>query len=65
MRRASSKPVPVPRRRGDPSTPVERVNINVRATQEQKDFLSRLGGGSVSRGFDKAVAVASDRHVLG
>jgi len=63
MARSPAK-ISAPRRMGDKREPRKGVVVAVRATQEQKDFLSRLGGGSVSRGFDRAVAVASDRHVL-
>lgn len=56
--------IPALRRVGDKREARKAVVVAVRATQEQKDFLTRLGGGSVSRGFDRAVAVASGRHVL-
>lgn len=43
------------RRGGSP----ESVVISVRGTVEQKSFLSRLGDGSLSLGFDRAIAAAA------
>lgn len=36
----------------------ERVILTVRVTPEQKAFIARLGDGSLSIGFDRAVAAA-------
>lgn len=44
-----------PRRR---ARGVERVMIGVRGTPAQRDFLIRLGDGSLVVGFDRAVAAA-------
>lgn len=41
------------------NAPREWCFVSVRATPEQKLFLSRLGDGSLSLGFDRAVAAAA------
>lgn len=59
MRKRSSVTVPAPARRGAPRSSRERALVTVRVLPEQKAFLARLGDGSLSLGFDRALAAAA------
>jgi hypothetical protein len=48
----------VPRARLRPRKGPERVLVGVRVTLEQKQALAKLGDGSMSIGFDRALALA-------
>lgn len=54
-KRVSATPVSPARRGSGPRS--ERVPFHVQATPEQKALIARLGDGSLSVGFDRAVAL--------
>jgi hypothetical protein len=54
----STSAVASPARRGQARSKRDSALVTVRVLPEQKAFLSRLGDGSLSLGFDRALAAA-------